>query len=82
MYYQKNLSCSYIQGFFYRLVGQNRRPPVAVNRTGLTGYRKKPAKFKIQTKNSCSTGFYRLANRFDRLSVGLSGNRSNLNFFV
>jgi len=49
-------------GFFYRPVGQNRHPPVAVNRTG---YWKKPAKFKIQTKNSCSTGFYRLADRFD-----------------
>ena len=49
--------------FFYRPVGQNRRPPVAVNRTGLTGYPKKSAKFKIQTKNVCSTGFYRLADR-------------------
>ena len=27
------------QGFFYRPVGSNRRPPVVVNRSGLTGYR-------------------------------------------
>ena len=26
------------QGFFYRLMGLNRRPPVMVNRSGLTGY--------------------------------------------
>jgi len=32
--------------------------------TGLTGYRKKPAKFKFQTKNDSSTGLYRLAARF------------------
>ena len=37
----------WIRVFFYRPVGQNRHPPVAVNRTGLTDYRKKPAKFKI-----------------------------------
>ena len=49
------------QGFFYRPVGLNRRPPVTVYRTGLIGYRKKPAKFKFQTKNDSSIGFYRLA---------------------
>jgi hypothetical protein len=51
------------QGFFYRQFGPNHRPPVPVNRTGLTGYRKKLAKFKFQTKNGSSTGFHRLADR-------------------
>ena len=33
-----------------------------------TGYRKKPVKFKFQTKNGSSTGFHRLADRFDRFT--------------
>jgi len=51
--------------FFYRLFGPNPRPPVPVNQTGLTGYQKKPAKFKFQTNNGSSTGFHRLADRLD-----------------
>jgi len=42
---------------------------------------KKPLKFKFQTKNGSSIGFHRLADRLDRLPVGLSGNRQN-SFFL
>ena len=64
------------QGFFSRPVRGNRRPPVAVYRTGLTGYRLKPVKFKIKFKIACVTGSERYTDRFDRLPVGLTGNRS------
>ena len=62
----------WVQGLQNRPVRSNRFPPVAVYRTGLTGYRLKPAKFKI----ACVTDSERYTNRFDRLSVGLTGNRS------
>ena len=39
-------------------MGSNRRPPVAVYRTGLIG------KFKIKFKIACSTGSDRLTDRF------------------
>ena len=52
--------------FFYRPFGPNSRAPVLINQTDLTGYWKKPAKFKFQTKNGSSTGFHRLADRLDR----------------
>ena len=73
------------QGFFYRPVGQNRRPPVAVNRTGLTGYRKKTG--QIQNPNqklmfnrflSASRPVYQSGLTGYR-SVG--GNRPNSFFF-
>jgi len=53
-------------GFFYRPVEWNRRRPVSENRTGFTGNRKKPVKFKFQIKNDSSTGFHRLADRLGR----------------
>ena len=47
------------QGLQNRPVRSNRRPPVAVYRTGLTGNRWKPVEFKSKFKSTCVTGFDR-----------------------
>ena len=44
------------QGLQNRSVWSNRRPLVAVYRTGLTGNRWKPIEFKTKFKNACVTG--------------------------
>ena len=54
------------QGFFPRPVRSNRRPSVAVYRTGLTENRWKPIKFKF--KSTCVTGSDRYTDRFDRFT--------------
>ena len=54
--------------FFSRPVRWNRRPPVAVYRTGLTDYRLKPIKFKIKFKIACVTGSERYTDRFDQFT--------------
>ena len=43
------------QGFFYRPVIPNRRPPVPVNRTGLTRNQLKLDKFKFQIQTPVQT---------------------------
>ena len=54
-------------GFFFpRPVRSNRRPPVAVCRTGLTGNRWKPVEFKSKFKIACVIGLGRYTGRFDR----------------
>ena len=52
--------------FFSRPVRSNRRPPVAVYRTGLTGNRWKPVEFKSKFKIACVIGSDRYTGRFDR----------------
>ena len=55
-------SCT--QGFFFRQVDTNRRPPVPVYRTSWTGNRLKPDKLKIEFKWSRWNGRNRLAGQF------------------
>ena len=55
-------------GLQSRPVWSNRRPPVAVYRTGLTGNRWKPAKFKFKFKIACLNGSDRLTGRFDQFT--------------
>ena len=59
-------------GFFF--TDQWAAVPVAVYRSGLTGYRLKPVKFKIKFKIACSTGSDRLTDRFDRFTGVLTKN--------
>ena len=56
------------QGFFSRSVSGNRRSPVPVYRTDLTGYRSEPVKFKFEFKWRSSTGSYRYTGRLDRFT--------------
>ena len=51
-----------------RPVRSNRRPPVAVYRTGLTGNRWKSVEFKSKFKSTCVTGSDRYTDRFDRFT--------------
>jgi len=44
------------QGFISQPVTGNRRAPVLVYRTGLTGYRSEPVEFKSKFKSSRATG--------------------------
>ena len=53
------------QGFISQPVSGNRRAPVPVYRTGLTGYRSEPVEFKFEFKRRSSTGSYRYTGRFD-----------------
>ena len=55
-------SCS-AQGFISRPVTGNRRAPVPVYRTGLTGYRSEPVEFKFEFKRHSSTSSYRYTGR-------------------
>ena len=48
--HEETAHARWAQGFFYRPVGQNRRPPVAINRTGLIGYRKNRTNSKSKLK--------------------------------
>ena len=63
------------QGFFSQPDTPNRSTPVPVKRTGLTGYRQKPVKFKFEFKKLSSTGSY----RYTGLPAGLTGLNSNPN---
>ena len=58
--------CLLLPGFFSRPVEPNRRPPVPVYRTGLTGNRWKSVEFKSKFKNSRANGSDRFTGRFDR----------------
>ena len=63
--YRMRLMCKRGQGLRIRLVRSNRRTPVPVYRTGLTGNRSKPVGFKFEFKSSSATGLDRFAGRFD-----------------
>ena len=52
------------QGLQNRPVRSNRRPPVAVYRTSLTGNQWKPVEFKSKFKSTCVTGSDRYTDRF------------------
>ena len=56
------------QGFFSRPVDPNRRPPVPVYRTGWTGNRFIPVKFKIEFKFPRRSGSNRYTGRLDRFT--------------
>ena len=56
------------QGSPNRPVSGNRQAPVPVYRTGCTGYRQKPVKFKFKFKKLSSTGSYRYTDRLDRFT--------------
>ena len=56
------------QGFNFRPDLPNRRPPVPVYRSGLTGYRSEPEEFKFEFKFSRSNGSYRYTGRLDRFT--------------
>ena len=61
------LTCPH-QGLIYRPVRSNRRGPVPVYRTGLTGNRSKPVEVKFEFKSRSANGSYRLTGRFDRFT--------------
>ena len=63
-----NIKTSWCQGFFFQPDTPNRSPPVPVYRTGLTGYRQKPVKFKFEFKKLSSTSSYRYTDRLDRFT--------------
>ena len=54
------------QGFNSRPVSGNRRAPVPVYRSGLTGYRSKPVEFKFEFKLRRSIGSDRYTGQLDR----------------
>ena len=56
------------QGFISRPVTGNRRAPVPIYRTGLTGYRSEPVEFKSKFRSSRATGSDRFTGRFDRFT--------------
>ena len=56
---------SWIRGLQNRSVRSNRRPPVAVYQTDLTGNRWKPVEFKSKFKIACVTGSDRFTGRFN-----------------
>jgi len=54
------------QGFNSRPISGNRRAPVPVYWSGLTGYRSEPVEFKFEFKLRRSTGSDRYTGRLDR----------------
>jgi hypothetical protein len=56
------------QGLQIRPVRSNRRAPVPVYRTGLTGNRSKPVGFKFEFKSPSATSFDWFTDRFDQFT--------------
>jgi len=56
------------QGLTYRPIWPNRQSPVPVYRSGLTGNRSEPIKFKFEFKSRREIGLDRLTDRLDRFT--------------